>query len=252
MAGCHCKSDWSYFGTTHSACAATHDSGSRLWCFVVEGSECASRTAMDATDEHPGGTWDWCAVQPKRVETANADTTVHNCHCKTPWIYHNVEHHGCAVSPDSQARPWCYVREGEECKSGYEWLHGEHVHWDWCWEDTDSPETKELRTAHLCHCKPEWIFDGEAQNGCMAMAEDPSAGWCPVLEEEHCVEGYTMYDAEGNLVYYDFCSPSNSPPSTDEHQETEAVDENEVAAAMMGHVDHGSFDPLHHHTPQGG
>ena len=36
------------------------------------------------------------------------------------------------------------------------------VHWDWCWEDTDLPETKQLRTAHLCHCKPEWLYEGQA------------------------------------------------------------------------------------------
>jgi hypothetical protein len=214
MAGCHCKADWSYFGTSHSHCAQTHDSGNRLWCFVVEGEACASRMSSEDAAEHPGGTWDWCAMQPQQVHSTDADTTVHNCHCKEPWTYHNVEHHGCAISPDSQARPWCYVREGEECKSGYEWLHGEHVHWDWCWEETDWAETINLKTAHLCHCKTEWFFEGKEQNGCMAMPEDPSVGWCPVLEEEHCVEGYTMDDADDNIVYYDFCSPQTNSVST--------------------------------------
>jgi hypothetical protein len=253
IAGCHCKEEWSYLGTTHSKCAATGDSGERRWCFVIEGNDCASRMRIvNASDEHPGGAWDWCALQPKKDPKPNGDMTVHDCHCKRPWTYHNVEHNGCAVSPDSQGKAWCYVAEGEECTSGYEWLHGAHVHWDWCWEDTDLPETKQLRTAHLCHCKPEWLYEGQVQNGCMAMPEDPSAGWCPVLEEKHCVEGYTMDDSEGNVVYYDFCSPK-SPPSLDEQHETEAADETEMAAPVELNVaDHGSFDPLHHHTPQGG
>ena len=257
MSGCHCKPTWSYFDTTHSNCAQTHDSGSRLWCFVVEGDECASRVSMDAAEEHAGGAWDWCALQPQRVESTKTDTTVHHCHCQEPWTYHNVEHHGCAVSPDSQSRPWCYVREGEDCQSGYEYLHGEHVHWDWCWEETEWAETKALLTAHLCHCKPEWSYEGQVQKGCMALAEDPTAGWCPVLEEEHCVEGYTMSDAEGlasglaegGLVYYDFCSPSADAdveePGVSLHAAT-------AAPVQMGHSDGFSLEPLRHQTPEGG
>lgn len=212
---------------------------------------------MDAAEEHAGGAWDWCALQPQRVESTKTDTTVHHCHCQEPWTYHNVEHHGCAVSPDSQSRPWCYVREGEDCQSGYEYLHGEHVHWDWCWEETEWAETKALLTAHLCHCKPEWSYEGQVQKGCMALAEDPTAGWCPVLEEEHCVEGYTMSDAEGlasglaegGLVYYDFCSPSANAdveePGVSLHAAT-------AAPVQMGHSDGFSLEPLRHQTPEGG
>jgi hypothetical protein len=96
----------------------------------------------------------------------------------------------------------------------------------------------------------------------MAMAEDPVAGWCPVLEEENCVEGYTMDDAEGNVVYYDFCSPATAVPAaaaspSDEHgvpppQEAEADEAGEHEVVPEMHMAHGSLEPLSHHTPEGG
>ena len=40
-------------------------------------------------------------------------------------------------------------------------LRSHQVHWDWCWEETEWAETKALLTAHLCHCKPEWSYEGQ-------------------------------------------------------------------------------------------
>jgi hypothetical protein len=93
VTGCHCVPEWEWFGTKHNGCAATHDSGTRLWCMVIEGEECPANQHMEPGKDNPddaGGWWDWCVKQPDRRESTDSQDTEHHCHCQEPWDYHNV------------------------------------------------------------------------------------------------------------------------------------------------------------------
>jgi hypothetical protein len=154
--------------------------------------------------------------------------TMHGCECAKDWHHKGLTEHGC-VYTDGYDLPWCFVRDADSCKRGYEktaLLGGEKsssgicsnatscavtdVERDGKWDFCSLNEEVDVHfTQNGCHCLPTWELQKKLYSGCSEPEENSSA-WCYTAESD-CKGAQTPSDDKHQ--HWDDChhTPGNTP-----------------------------------------